>query len=127
MLALALLGGAKAHAQEVQTSAGPDAVAVTVYRAPFRSADTAINLGYLGGYALITETRTITIPAGRAVIRFEGVASGILPESAIVTGLPAGVREKNLDGELLSAASLYNRGFARPVTLRRTRDVGRTW
>lgn len=122
MLALALLGGASVQAQEVQTSAGPDAVAVTVYRAPFRDADTRIDLGYLGGYALITETRTIAIPAGRAVIRFEGVASGILPESAIVTGLPAGVREKNLDGELLSAASLYNRGFARPVTLRRTRD-----
>jgi hypothetical protein len=121
LLTAALIGGA-AHAQSVQTSAAPDAVAVTVYRAPDRDADTKIILGWLGGYALITETRTITIPAGRAVIRFEGVASGILPESAIVTGLPAGVREKNLDGELLSAASLYSRGYARPVTLRRTRD-----
>lgn len=121
LLTAALIGEA-AHAQIVQTSAAPDAVAVTVYRAPNRDSDTKIDLGWLGGYALITETRTITIPAGRAVIRFEGVASGILPESAIVTGLPAGVREKNLDGELLSAASLYNRGYARPVTLRRTRD-----
>ncbi len=119
-LAAALAG--TAQAQEVQTSAAPDAVAVTIYRAPFRDADEKIALSYLGGYALITETRTIRIPQGRAVIRFEGVASGILPESAIVTGLPQGVREKNLDGELLSAASLYNRGFARPVTLRRTRD-----
>ncbi|MCP3731667.1 hypothetical protein M9978_14665 [Sphingomonas sp. MG17] len=110
-----------AHAQEVQTSSAPDAVAVTIYRAPYRSASEKIDLGYLGGYALITETRTIRIPQGRAVIRFEGVASGILPESAIVTGLPQGVREKNLDGELLSAASLYNRGYARPVTLRRMR------
>ncbi|MCW4463376.1 hypothetical protein OK349_16840 [Sphingomonas sp. BT-65] len=123
LLTLAMLAGAGgAQAQSVQTSAAPDSVAVTVYRAPNRDADTKINLGWLGGYALITETRTITIPAGRAVIRFEGVASGILPESAIVTGLPAGVREKNLDGELLSAASLYSRGYARPVTLRRTRD-----
>jgi hypothetical protein len=123
LLGLTLLGGGGAvRAQEVQTSSGPDKVAVTVYRAPYRSADSKISLQYLGGYALITETRTIRIPAGRAVIRFEGVASGILPESAIVTGLPAGVREKNLDGQLLSANALYARGFARPVTLRRTRD-----
>lgn len=122
-LGVAVLAGAgRAQAQSVQTSAAPDSVAVTVYRAPGRDAAQKINLGWLGGYALITEKRTITIPAGRAVIRFEGVASGILPESAIVTGLPAGVREKNLDGELLSAASLYSRGYARPVTLRRTRD-----
>ena len=126
LLVASLLGGAGgAHAQSVQTSAGPDAVGVTIYRAPDRDADEKIDLDWLGGYALITETRTVKIPAGRAVIRFEGVASGILPESAIVTGLPAGVREKNLDGDLLSAGSLYRRGFARPVTLRRTRD-GRT-
>lgn len=106
----------------VQTSPAPDAVAVTIYRAPYRSSTDKIELRYLGGYALITETRTIRIPQGRATIRFEGVASGILPESAIVTGLPQGVREKNLDGELLSAASLYSRGYARPVTLRRTRN-----
>lgn len=118
-----LLGGTGgAHAQSVQTSAGPDSVGVTIYRAPDRDSDEKIDLDWLGGYALITETRTVTIPAGRAVIRFEGVASGILPESAIVTGLPAGVREKNLDGDLLSAGSLYSRGYARPVTLRRTRD-----
>lgn len=106
----------------MQKSVGPDSVGVTIYRAPNRDSAEKIDLGWLGGYALITETRTVTIPAGRAVIRFEGVASGILPESAIVTGLPAGVREKNLDGDLLSAASLYSRGYARPVTLRRTRD-----
>jgi hypothetical protein len=122
LLLMAVAWGGVAQAQEVQTSPAPDAVAVTIYRAPYRSATEKLSLDYLAGYALITETRTIRVPEGRAVIRFEGVASGILPESAIVTGLPQGVREKNLDGELLSAASLYNRGYARPVTLRRTRD-----
>lgn len=122
LIAGALAGPGIARAQSVQTSPGPDSVAVTVYRAPDRDPGEKIELGWLGGYALVTETRKVTIPAGRAVIRFEGVASGILPESAIVTGLPSGVREKNLDGDLLSAASLYRRGFARPVTLRRTRD-----
>ena len=100
-------------------SAGPEAVGVTIYRAPDRSADTAMNLGWLEGYALITETRTVEIPAGAATIRFEGVAGGMLPESALVTGLPAGVSEKNLDADLLSARNLYARAYGRPVILRR--------
>ncbi|WP_277279399.1 DUF4139 domain-containing protein [Novosphingobium cyanobacteriorum] len=109
-----------AWAQEATVlSARPDAVAITIYRAPDRDADAAIDLDWLGGYALVTETRTVDIPAGRATIRFEGVAGGILPESALLSGLPTGVREKNLDGELLSARNLYARDFGRPVILRR--------
>jgi hypothetical protein len=109
-----------AAAQEAAVlSRAPDAVAVTIYRAPDRAADQAMDLGWLEGYALITETRTVDIPAGAATIRFEGVAGGILPESALVSGLPAGVREKNLDADLLSARNLYARTFGRPVILRR--------
>lgn len=112
---------AQTHAQTI-TSEKPDTVTVSIYRALDRNADEALNLGWLQGYALITETRTVMIPEGRAVIRFEGVAGRILPESAIVTGLPDGVREKNLDAELLSERSLYERSLGRPVTIRRTRD-----
>jgi hypothetical protein len=121
--AWALAGaGAWAQSQTVSvTSPGPDSVAVTIYRDPDRNVDNAPDLDALGGYALITERRTVTIPAGRAVIRFEGVAGGILPESAIVTGLPEGVREKNLDADLLSPRSLYAHTLGRPVTIRRTR------
>lgn len=114
----ALLSLAGASAQVV-TSAKPDAVAVTIYRAPDRGAGEAFDREWLEGYALVTETRTVSIPAGRGVIRFEGVAAGILPESAIVTGLPAGVREKNLDAALLSPRSLYAGMLGRPVTIRR--------
>jgi hypothetical protein len=99
-------------------------VAVTIYRAQRYNARDRIGLNWLQGYALITEQRTVTIPAGRAVIRFEGVAAGILPESAIVTGLPDGVREKNLDADLLNPRSLYARSLGRPVTLRRTGKDG---
>lgn len=119
-LFLSLLASAPAFAQGVVTSAAPDGVSVSVYRAPDRSSDTAMNLDWLEGYALITEKRTVDIPAGKATIRFEGVAAGLFPESAIVTGLPSGVREKNLDADLLSPRSLYARMFGRPVTLRRT-------
>jgi len=113
---LSLAGAAPAQV----TSPGPDRVAVTIYRAPNRGPDGELDRDWLQGYALITETRTIAVPAGRATIRLEGVAAGILPESAIVTGLPRGVREKNLDAELLSPRNLYARSFGRPVTIRRT-------
>ena len=118
LLAVAGLG-LPASAQTV-TSAAPDSVAVAIYRAPERAAGEPLDPDWLEGYALISEKRTITIPAGRATIRFEGVAGGILPESAIVTGLPDGVREKNLDADLLSPRSLYARNLNRPVTIRRT-------
>ena len=105
---------------QMVTSAEPDSVSVTIYRSPDRSPSSGIDSDWLTGYALITEKRTVTIPSGRAVIRFEGVAGGMLPESAIVTDLPSGVTEKNLDADLLSPRSLYSRMVGRPVTIRRT-------
>jgi hypothetical protein len=118
---LALFGAMPAaRAQTVVTSAGPDKVSVTLYRDPNRSTDGAINRSYPQGFALITETRTVTIPAGPAVIRFEGVAGNILPESALVSGLPDGVEEKNLDANLLSPRSLFDRALGRRVLVRRT-------
>lgn len=120
LLAAPLAGIGAARAQAV-TSPAPESVTVTIYRAPERKADAAMQLGWLQGYALVTETRRVTIPAGRATVRFEGVAARILPETAILTGLPDGVREKNLDAELLSGQTLYSRSLGRPVTIRRQR------
>ena len=107
-------------AQTTTTSAAPSDIAVSIYRAPERGRDDAIELQDLRGFALVTETRTIDVPAGDGIIRFEGVASGILPESAIVTGLPEGVAEKNQDANLLSPASLLGASVGRRVALRRT-------
>ncbi|NJM51482.1 MAG: hypothetical protein HC843_11925 [Sphingomonadales bacterium] len=111
------------HAQQKQpalvTSDGPASVTMTVYRDPYRG-EQAINPNWPGGYALITETRTITIPAGESVIRFEGVSEGMYPESAIVTGLPEGVKEKNRDARLLSPAGLVDAYLKREVQLTRT-------
>lgn len=115
-----VLCSAPALGQGMVTSPAPDSVSVSVYRAPDRASDDAMDLDWLGGYALVTEKRTVEIPAGKATVRFEGVAAGLFPESAIVTGLPSGVREKNLDADLLSPRSLYARMFGRPVILRRT-------
>jgi hypothetical protein len=119
MLALQL-GASPALARAVTTSPGPEQVAVTIYRDPGRGSDRQMNLAWLNGFALITETRRIAIPEGEADIRFEGVAGGIIPESAIVTGLPDGVIEKNQDAYLLSPASLLDRSLGKRVHLRRT-------
>jgi hypothetical protein len=115
MLALA---AALAAATPV-VSPAPERVALTLYRAPGR-AQGRIRLDALGGFGLVTETRTIRLPAGDSVVRFEGVADGIIPASAIVTGLPGGTVEKNRDARLLSPANLIDGSLGREVTVRRT-------
>jgi hypothetical protein len=112
-------GAGTARAQRIVVSPAPEAVSVTVYRNP-RAGD--MNLDWLEGYALISETRTIRLPAGDSVIRFEGVAGGILPVSAIVTGLPGGVGEKNRDARLLSPGTLVDAALGRRVHIRRTSE-----
>lgn len=97
----------------------PTEYSVTVYRAPDRESG-SIDLDYLGGFALVSETRTVHLPAGTSRLRFEGVADGIEPVSAIVTGLPDGVLEKNREGKLLSPAALIDAAVGKPVTLLRT-------
>jgi hypothetical protein len=117
---LLLLAATPAGAQQVVTSAAPDRVAVTLYRDPHRSADEAMDPDWLNGFALVSETRQITLPAGEAELRFEGVAGGIVPQSAIVAGLPDGIVERNRDAYLLSPESLLDRSLGRRVHLRRT-------
>jgi hypothetical protein len=106
-------------AQVVVVSGEPEAVSLTVYRGQ-KYGNAPISKDWPTGYALITETRTVTIPAGESVIRFEGVAEGMFPESAIVTGLPKGVKEKNRDARLLSPQGLVDAYLKRQVTLTRT-------
>ncbi|MBX3560432.1 MAG: hypothetical protein KF780_01355 [Sphingomonas sp.] len=120
---IAALWAVQAIAQEVVTSAAPERVAVTVYRDPERDPDEEPNLDWLNGYALISETRTIAIPAGESTIRFEGVAGGILPQSAIITGFPEGIIERNRDALLLSPATLIGQSLGRRVHLRRTSNA----
>jgi hypothetical protein len=105
----------------------PSNLIVTVYRAPFRTHGGSIDLDDLQGFALITETRTVHLPAGRSRLRFEGVADGIEPVSAIVTGFPGGVIEKNRDAQLLSPDALVAATLGKPVEMLRTiRKTGKT-
>ncbi|HEX8223668.1 MAG TPA: hypothetical protein VF605_07620 [Allosphingosinicella sp.] len=124
-LFLLLAAAWPAAAQHVVTSPGPEAVSVTIYRNP--NAGRNMDLEWLGGYAFITETRTVSLPAGESVIRFEGVAGNILPASAIVRNLPRQPAEKNHDARLLSAGALVDAFLGRQVHIRRTNPAtGRT-
>ncbi len=118
--------GARAQAEPpVVVSSSIANTAVTVYRAPDRSGG-GIDPNWPQGFAFVTETRKVTLPAGVSVLRFEGVAEGLLPETAVVSGLPEGVIEKNRDARLLSPAGLVDAYLKRSVTVRRTdRATGR--
>ena len=120
VIIIASLAAMPAAAQSVVTSAGPASVDVTVYRDPGRDPRDELELGVLDGYALISETRQVSLPAGESEIRFEGVAGGIVPQSAIITGFPEGIVERNRDAYLLSPESLLDRSLGRRVHLRRT-------
>jgi hypothetical protein len=116
-----------AEPQVTQINADPASdLIVTVYRAPYRDSG-SINLNYLNGFALVSETRTVRLPAGESRLRFEGVADGIESASAIVTGLPYGVIEKNRDARLLSPSALLDATVGKAVELLRTnRKTGKT-
>ena len=117
MIALVLTPvSAAAFAQSIVTSPKPDEVAVTVYR----SDGATMNLSWLNGFALVSETRHVSLPAGEVDLRFEGVTGGIIPQSAIVTGLGDALVEKNRDAMLLSPGTLLAALLGQRVHLRRT-------
>jgi hypothetical protein len=117
---LAILMGcvpAAAGARAIVTSPAPEKVAVTVYRSPCERCQ--MDLGWLDGFAMVRETRQVSLPAGESELRFEGVAGGIVPQSAIVEGL-GDVIEKNRDAKLLSPGTLLDSLLGRRLHLRRT-------
>lgn len=116
---LIAVSAAPARAEDIAASEPRD-LSVTIYRDPARGNGGAIQLDNLGGFAVITETRRVTIPAGVHRLRFVGVVDGIVPESAIVTGLPGGVIEKNRDAAVLSPAALYKALQGRELAIKRT-------
>ena len=120
LLIVAALVADPALAREVVDASTPQAMSVTVYRDPERGAGDAMNREWPQGFAMISETRTVTLPRGESTIRFEGVAEGMVGVSAIVTGLPGGTIEKNRNAELLSPTALVNGALGNRVTITRT-------
>jgi len=107
---LATVGGfglflsASAQTQAV-VSGGPTDMAVTVYP---------------DNLAMITERRTIDLPAGRSRIALAGVNDQIIPETALLTEFGAMSIERNFDYDLLTKQALFENSVGEEVTLIRT-------
>lgn len=116
---IAVCAPAQAQQRAIVDASAPTDLSVTIYRDPDRSVDEEMDREYPQGFAMISETRTVTLPPGESTIRFIGVAEGMVGVSAIVTGLPGGTIEKNRNAELLSPAALVNGALGNRVTITR--------
>lgn len=105
LLAASLILLAVPAAAEEVTSARPDRVTATLYQS---------TLG-LPDVALISETRSIELPAGDSVIHFEGVASTLIPQTARVEGLPTSPRHADFDYALFDAATVLDKSVGAPA------------
>lgn len=117
----ALVAAGPAFADDV-VSAQPDRVAVTLYHDGDVSTDQLLHGGanswiHDQGLAFVTETRTIDLPAGPAVVKFRGVAATMVPQTGVIEGLPNGVLEQNFDYDLLSPGSLLAKSIGQTVRL----------
>lgn len=133
-LALALIAGltTPAWAQVESVSARPDRTTLVIYR--FHPIDTSNSLERLrerdsyssrDGLAMIVENRTVDVPAGEAIIRFEGVANAIIPETAAIDGLPGEILERDSAFEVVSAGSLLQHSIGETIQVVRTnRETG---
>ena len=119
-LALAFATPATAQNRTIVDASTPVSQAVTVYRDPERGMGGEMERDWPRGFAMISETRTVTLPPGQSTIRFTGVAEGMVAVSAIVTGLPGGTIEKNRNADLLSPAALVDGTLGNRVRITRT-------
>jgi hypothetical protein len=115
---------------ETIASHAPETVAITLYRdgdGPFQAMSPWVRQqAREKGLVLVTETRTVDLPAGRHTLRFDGVAEGLIPQSAAVEGLPGKAIERNYDYALLSPGTLVERSLGQPIKVVRTnRKTGR--
>ena len=82
-----------------------ESVAVTIYR---------------DDLALITETRTVDLPADAVTLVIEDVVETLLPQSAIVTDSGRTLAESNFGFDRLTPRSLLERSIGETVTVTRT-------
>jgi hypothetical protein len=82
-----------------------DAVEVTIYRDLF---------------ALVTETRTVDLPAGDVTLSFDGVVETLLPASAVVADTGRKLSERNYDYDELTSNNLFAKSIGKHVVLTRT-------
>lgn len=117
----ALAFGNAARADVVSERA--DAITMTTYSSYSTDVSDLMDMGSWAagdGLTLISETRNVDLPAGETVIRFRGVASTIVAQTADIQGLPAEHSERNFDYDLLGPGSLIAKSIGATVRLVRT-------
>src|SRR5690606_19589717 len=67
------------------------------------------------GLAMVSESRTVELPAGDSTIIFRAVADGIVPQTVAIEGLPARLAESNFDYDLLTPGTLIEKSLGRVV------------
>ncbi len=104
----------------------PDKVAVVLYQdhaprfQPLPGGDQDDAFGDDPGLAVVSEIRTVDLPAGRTRLSFRGVADGMVPQTAAVEGLDGRLIERNYDFDLLSPGTLIEKAIGAPARLVRT-------
>ena len=99
----ALAQGGAAAVQD--GSGGPDRVSLTIYNQ---------------NIALVEDSRTLTLPAGRSRREFPGVSASIKPETVGLTGDGLSVVEQNFDYDLLTPDKLMQSAVGQDIGIVRT-------
>lgn len=105
-VAVSVLATSPAAAQSPQDgSGGPDSVSLTVYNQ---------------NIALVEDTRSMTLPAGRSRREFPGVSASIRPETVGLSGRGLSVVEQNFDYDLLTPNRLMQAAVGGEIGIVRT-------
>jgi len=86
-------------------SGGPDHVSLTIYNQDL---------------ALVEDTRSLTLPAGRSRREFPGVSASIKPETVGLSGQGLSVVEQNFDYDLLTPDKLMQSAVGQEIGIVRT-------
>lgn len=74
---------------------------------------------YPDDLAMVTEVRTIDIPAGTSEIRLHGVSDMIVPETAVLQNFEGLRLEGNFNSDLISKGALLQKAVGQTLTIRR--------
>jgi len=92
-------------ASEARSGSSADSLALTIYN---------------NDLALVQDTRSLDIPAGRSRQEFPGVSAMIRAETVTLTAPGIGIVEQNFDYDLLSPDKLMEKAVGQQVTVVRT-------
>lgn len=79
-----------------------------------KTVDMAISI-YNNNLGFVRDTRKVNLPAGRNAIAFEGVASQIKAETAMLSGAGVDVLEQNYDYDLLTSTNILEQYVGKTV------------